>query len=97
MGADLTRIVGAVAAFAVIFLSGYRLSRAGTPYSTLLLTVHKLMGVAAAVALVVTMVRANRAAMLGTGKLVRCARRTGGSSKPPYPTTPDSDPRSADR
>jgi hypothetical protein len=40
--------------FLVIFLSGYRLSRSGKPYGTLLLTIHKLISVGALVYLAIT-------------------------------------------
>lgn len=50
--------------FVVIFASGYWLNRAGKPYSVIVLTVHKLISLAAVVFLVVAMAQANRAATL---------------------------------
>lgn len=50
--------------FVAIFLFGYCLNRSGKPYRTLPITLHKLIALAAAVYLVVNLVRMNRAAPL---------------------------------
>jgi hypothetical protein len=63
------RFVGAGLFALVIFLSGYWLTRAGKPYSVILLTLHKLTAVAAFVLLVIALVRANRADALGAAAL----------------------------
>ncbi len=70
MDANQLRIVGAGSFFVVIFASGYWLSRAGKPYSVIVLTIHKLISLAAVVFLVIAMVQSNRVAALGTIELV---------------------------
>jgi hypothetical protein len=56
--------------FIVIFASGYWLSRAGKPYSVVVLTVHKLISLAAVVLLVITMAQAQRVATLSALELI---------------------------
>lgn len=56
-----SRAVGAGLLFVFIFLSGFWLSSSGNPYNTAASTIHKLLGVGAAVLLVVTTVQVNRA------------------------------------
>jgi hypothetical protein len=63
------RIIGA-AAFLVVFLSGYWLGRSGNPYSFIILTVHKLIGVGILVLLVIAMIRSHRVAALGPAELI---------------------------
>lgn len=70
MNADQLRIVVAGLFFVVIFGSGYWLSRAGKPYSVIVLTVHKLISLAVVVFLVITMIQSNRVAALGAMELV---------------------------
>jgi len=70
MNADQLRIVGAGLVFVVIFVSGYWLSRAGKPYNVIVLTVHKLISLAAVVFLVITMIQANRVAALSAVELI---------------------------
>jgi len=60
-----SRVVGAGLLFVFIFLSGFWLSSTGKPYNVAASTLHKLLGVGAAVLLVVTMVRTNQATRLG--------------------------------
>ena len=60
-----SRVVGAGLLFVFIFLSGFWLSSTGKPYNVAASTLHKLLGVGAAVLLVVTMVRTNQMAKLG--------------------------------
>ncbi len=55
------KIIGTGFVFFFIFLSGFWLSRNGSPYGTGLLTVHKLISLAVFVFLVVTMVQVNKA------------------------------------
>lgn len=55
------KIIGASLVFLLIFLSGFWLSRNGSPYGTGLLTVHKLISLAVFVFLIVTMVQVNKA------------------------------------
>ncbi len=59
-------VVGAGLLFLIIFLSGIWLTRSGNPYSGAVLTVHKLVSLAAVVLLVGALVQGNRAAALGT-------------------------------
>ncbi|MBN1814612.1 MAG: hypothetical protein JXA14_22420 [Anaerolineae bacterium] len=56
--------------FVVIFASGYWLSRAGKPYNAIVLTVHKLISLAAVVLLVIIMIQSNRVAALSAIELV---------------------------
>ena len=46
--------------FLFIFLSGFWLSRSGKPYSTLIFTIYKLIGLAAGTFLVMTVYRVNK-------------------------------------
>jgi hypothetical protein len=50
--------------FLFIFLSGYWLSRSGKPYSVLVFTIHKLIGLAAGIFLIMTIYRIHQAAPL---------------------------------
>jgi hypothetical protein len=63
-------IVGAGLVFVVIFVSGYWLSRSGKPYNVIVLTVHKLISLAAVVFLVIVMIQSNREAALSAIELV---------------------------
>ena len=56
--------------FVSIFLSGYWLSRSEKPYNVVVLTIHKLIAVAAFVLLAVIMIQSNRQATLSTIELV---------------------------
>lgn len=51
-------------AFVVVFLLGFRLTRSGRPYSGLVLTIHKLVALAALVILALLVGRAARTAPL---------------------------------
>ncbi len=53
-------------AFLIVFVSGYRLSRAGKPYGTALLTIHKLIALGVLVFVGFTVYGANTEAALGT-------------------------------
>jgi len=55
--------------FVVIFASGYWLSRAGKPYNVIVLTVHKLISLAAVVLLVIVMIQSNQVAALSAIEL----------------------------
>jgi succinate dehydrogenase/fumarate reductase cytochrome b subunit len=59
-----SRLVGAGLLFLFIFLSGFWLSGSGNPYNVAASTIHKLLGVGAAVLLVVTMVQVSRVGRL---------------------------------
>jgi hypothetical protein len=63
-------IVGAGLSFLFIFLSGIWLSRSGKPLNNIILTIHKLISLAAAVFLVVTIYKINQVATLSTTGLV---------------------------
>ena len=56
--------------FLFIFLSGFWLNRAGKPYSMALITVHKLIGLAAGIYLGVSIYRLHQVAPLGTAQFV---------------------------
>jgi hypothetical protein len=66
---DAISIIVAGLVFVVIFASGYWLNRAGKPYSVIVLTVHKLISLAAVIFLVVIMIQSNRAVALGAIEL----------------------------
>ena len=66
MGSTLTTIVGAGLFFIFICLSGIWLRRQGRPLNVALSTVHKLIGVAAGVFLIVTVVEVNQATSMST-------------------------------
>ncbi len=70
MDANQLGIVGAGLFFVIIFVSGYWLSRSGKPYSVIVLTIHKLISLAAVVFLVVTMIQSHRVAALSVIELV---------------------------
>ena len=55
------QLAGAAIFFLVIFVSGFRLRRSGKPYGVLLFNLHKLVALAAAVLLVITLYRVNQA------------------------------------
>lgn len=87
-------IVGSLYLF--IFLFGYWVSHAGKPYNAIILTIHKLISVAAVVFLVIAISRISRAAALSTieftavvitGLFFLCAIITGGllSTDKPMP------------
>lgn len=57
MSPTQTKILIAALLFLFIFLSGYWLSRLGKPYPTLVLTLHKLIGIGTAVYLGLTVSR----------------------------------------
>jgi hypothetical protein len=64
MDSDLPRIVGAVLVFLVIMITGIWLSRNGRPLNVILLTIHKLMALGAAVFLAVSIYRTSQEASL---------------------------------
>jgi len=64
MGSMELRLVGAGLFFLFIFLSGIWLSRSGKPLNGLILNIHKLIGLAFGVLIIITLYRTNRAAAL---------------------------------
>lgn len=64
------RAVGAGLFFLFIFISGIWLRRSGRPLDGLILTVHKLISLAAGAFLIITLYQVNQAAGLGTVDLV---------------------------
>ena len=64
MNAINSKMVTTGVFFLFILLTGFWLSRTGKPYSMLIQTVHKLIGVGAGVFLIVTVVRAHKAVPL---------------------------------
>jgi hypothetical protein len=64
MGTTKLRVIGTGLFFLFIFLSGFWLSRTGKPYSTIIFTIHKLIGLAAGVFLVMTVYRIHQVAPL---------------------------------
>ncbi len=59
-------IILLAAAFLLIFVTGLRLRRLGTPYGTVLLAIHKLIGLAAGVYLAITAFRDHQVTTLGS-------------------------------
>jgi hypothetical protein len=59
------RVAGVGLSFVLIFLSGIWLSHLGKPYSTGVFTIHKLVGLAVGILLVVMVVQSHKAASLG--------------------------------
>ncbi len=57
MNPTQSRAVGAALSFLFIFLSGLWLNRSGMPYSTIMLTIHKLITLATIAFIVVTVYR----------------------------------------
>ena len=64
MGTTKLSVVGAGLFFLLIFLSGYWLSHSGKPLNVIILTIHKLIGLAAGVFLVMTVYRIHQVAPL---------------------------------
>jgi hypothetical protein len=56
-----TKLITVGLLFILIFISGFWLGRTGKPYSTLVITIHKLIGVATGVFLVLTAYQVHRA------------------------------------
>jgi hypothetical protein len=69
MNTTQLRIVGAGLFFLFIFLSGFWLSGSGKPYNGIILTIHKLISLAAVVFLVMTIYQRNQAATLSALEL----------------------------
>ena len=70
MSAAQLQVVGAGLFFLLIFLSGFWLSRSGKPYSAIIFNIHKLIGLAAGVFLVMTVYQIHQVAPLGLAKIV---------------------------
>ena len=64
MGATQSSVVGAGLFFLFIILSGIWLSRSGKPLNGIILTIHKLISLAAVVFLAITIYQMNQAAGL---------------------------------
>ena len=65
MSTTQVRVAGTGLLLVLIFLSGLWVSGSGKPYSTLPFTIHKLVGLAVGVLLVVIVVQTHKAAPLG--------------------------------
>jgi hypothetical protein len=63
-------VVGDGLFFVFIFLSGLWLSRQERPFNSVVLTIHKLISLAAGILLVVTVYQTNQVATLGATELV---------------------------
>ena len=63
------KIIYLVVFFLIIFIFGFLVTHNGKPYSVLLLTIHKLTGVAAGVYLVVNAVQMHKEQVLSTGQI----------------------------
>jgi hypothetical protein len=70
MSTNQLRAVGAGLFFLFIFLSGFWLSNSGKPYNAIILTIHKLISLAAVVFLVITIYQINQVAKLSAIELI---------------------------
>ena len=70
MNTTQLRYIGAGSFFLLIFLFGFWLSRSGKPYSVIILTIHKLISLAAVILLGITVHRMNQAATLSAVELL---------------------------
>jgi hypothetical protein len=70
MSAIQSRVAGAGLLFLFIFLSGYWLSHSGRPLNGIILTIHKLISLAAVAFLVITIYQANQVGHLGAIALI---------------------------
>jgi hypothetical protein len=95
MGTTESRLLGAGLFFIFILLSGFWLSRSGKPFNVIILTIHKLISLAAVVFLIRTIHQANQAVNLGavqwiavvvTGLLFAGTMATGGILSTGKPT-----------
>jgi len=73
MGTTQSTIVGAAMLFLIVFLSGFWLSRSGKPFNGIVLTLHKLISLAALVFLAINLYRTNQDAKLNTMELAAAA------------------------
>ena len=64
-----SRILTLAVLFGVIFGSGFWLSRTGRPHNALILTIHKLISLAAVALLYLTVSQVSRATPIGSGLL----------------------------
>jgi hypothetical protein len=69
MGTSRLRVVGTGLFFVFIFLSGYWLSRSGKPYNGVVFNVHKLIGLAMGVFLIVTVRQVHQLTPLGSAEI----------------------------
>jgi len=70
MSTTQLRVVGAGLFFLFIFLSGIWLSNSGKPLNVIILTIHKLIALAAVVFLVMTTYQINQVAKLSATELI---------------------------
>ena len=64
MSTDQLRVVGTGSFFLLIFLSGFWLSRSGKPYSSIIFNIHKFVGLATGVFLIMTVYKTHQLAPL---------------------------------
>jgi hypothetical protein len=70
METNQLRIIGAACFFLFIFLSGYWLGRFGKPYPALIFNVHKLIGLAAGIFLIITVNRLHQVSPLVSQEVI---------------------------
>jgi hypothetical protein len=70
MDTDQLRVVVTGLSFVFIFLSGYWLSRSGKPYSAIVFNIHKLVGLAIGVFLIMTVRQVHQVAPLGLADII---------------------------
>jgi len=73
MSAIEGRVFGVGLCLLLILSSGILLGRSGKPYATALITIHKLVGLAAGVLLIMIVTQAHRAAALGPVEITAIA------------------------
>ena len=70
MGTIDLKVVGASLFFLFIFLSGIWLGRSGKPLNGLVVTIHKLIALAAGIFMIITLYRMNQATALAATELI---------------------------
>ena len=70
MYAPKTALIGFITFFIIVYPFGFWLSHSGKPHNSLLLTVHKLVALAALVFLVIAVTRAHQTAPLSAPELI---------------------------
>ena len=68
----LLQVVGIGLFFIITFVSGYRMNRIGKPYNTVIFNIHKLIGLAALVLLILTVYYNHQISALKTVEILIC-------------------------
>jgi hypothetical protein len=73
MGTIQLKVIGAGLFFLFIFLSGFWLSRSGKPYSPVLFNIHKLIGLATGIFLIITVYQVHQVTLLRPAQVAAIA------------------------